>query len=84
MKEKMSSREATLLFAELQKRGQQIADVEQRKFVILRDGETVYKLSALEELSYEERSKIVKRIKPRTQSGEQNATHQVRGLGSSD
>lgn len=66
-------REAKRLFADLARRGQQLADEEQRKFVIVRDPEVIYKLRALSECTnYAQRSAIVKRIKPRTPSGDSN------------
>jgi hypothetical protein len=56
---------ATARFNDLARQGQQIADVERRKFVLIRDPAEIYKLAALEGLSYEQRQQIVKRIKPR-------------------
>lgn len=73
------SREAAALFATLLRRGQQLADAENKKFAIVRDDAEVYKLVAFRELSAAEKKKVVKRIQPRTESGDKtNETQQQR------
>lgn len=52
-------------FVLLEKQGQHLADVEQKKFVIVRDKRDIYKLARLEDLSYQDKMEIVKRIRPK-------------------
>lgn len=61
---------ATALFIKLAAQAQQLADLEQRKFVILRDSIHIYRIAALKDLRYAEKLQIVKRIKPRPKETE--------------
>jgi hypothetical protein len=59
--------EARARFALLEKQGQQLADLEKRKFAIIRDKKAIYKLARLDELSFQQRMDIVKRLRPKPQ-----------------
>jgi hypothetical protein len=62
---KASKPEARARFLELERQGQLLADVEQKKFAIYRHALLIYRLARIEDLSYQDRIQIVRRIKPR-------------------
>lgn len=64
---KASKPEAKARFNELERRGQQLADIEGKKFAIYRHSTLIYRLARLDDMSYQERIQIVRRIKPRAE-----------------